>query len=402
MGIHAFRARTIVTFAGEAPARTRAELEAPCAALDDGVLVVDDRRILAVESFAAFKRGPYALCPLTDLGEVRLAPPLINAHCHLELSHLAGATRGGDGFTSWLQSLIPLAARLVEPEVLLAGIRRALDESGRSGVVHVADVGSRNPALVAQAAGQDHGVTHLLEVFGYGPPASADELPQSLAAQGYCPKVALDLPPERHPWCAVAGHALYSTSPEGLRAAFAWCRERRRPFSMHLAESQEEDDCLRHGAGALYALLRQRILPSGWVCPGASPAAYAERLGLLAPHTLAVHCVRCSSTDVAILSRNRASVCLCPRSNCFIGVGSAPAEQMAEQGVLLCLGTDSLASNETLDMQSEMHTARTLWGFSDRAVLRMATLNAAYALRLDHLGALVPGKAPSFRIVPES
>ena len=395
--VKAFRAKSIVTLAGEGPARTRSELEAPLAAMDDGVLVVDGGRVLAVESFTAFKHGVHSLCPITDLGDVRLTPALVNAHCHLELSHLAGAVPGGNGFAAWVKVLIPLASKPVLPDVLLSHIGTALEQVRQSGTAHVGDVGSRNPALVAQAAGQDHGITHFLEILGFGPAAPSGSVPEELAAQGYCPEAAATLPPDRHPWCAVSGHALYSTSPEALRAAFAWCRERERPFSMHLAECPEEDDCLLYGKGDLHDLLRRGLMPPDWRHPGMLPVGYADSLGLLGPHTLAVHCVRCSPGDVATLARASASVCLCPRSNRFIGVGQAPAEIMAENGLLLCLGTDSLASNHDLDMRQEMWTAQEFWGFSDQAVLRMATVNAAHALGLSHLGSLTPGKAAAFR-----
>lgn len=398
--VEAFRAKSIISFAGESPARTRTELEAPLSALDDGVLVLDGGRLLAAESFAAFRRGPHSLCPLTDLGEVSLVPAFANAHCHLELSHLAGAVPGGSGFTAWVRNLVSQATRPVLPGLLLKSVRAALERAVESGTAHVGDVGSRNPALVARAAEGLCGVTHFLEVLGSDRPGPAGIVPEELAAEGYCPPAAADLTPDRHPWCAVSGHALYSTSPEGLRAAFAWCRERQRPFSMHLAECAEEDDCLLHGKGDLHDMLRGSLLPRDWRHPGIRPVEYAEALGLLGPGTLAVHCVRCSPADVAILARNRASVCLCPRSNRYIGVGIAPADNMAERGLLLCLGTDSLASNTDLDMRREMLAAREHWGFSERAVLRMATLNAAHALGLSHLGSLTPGRAAKFTLYP--
>ncbi|MDR2489166.1 MAG: amidohydrolase family protein [Desulfovibrio sp.] len=399
--LQAFRAKSVITLAQEGAARGIKALEAPLAELDDGVIVVEDKRVVSVESFSAFRRSVHSLCSLTDLGYVRLAPALINAHCHLELSHLAGATRGGGGFTAWLLSLIPLAAEAVLPEVLLKRLHAVLEQVRHSGTVHVGDVGSRNPALVAQAAEKRCGITHFLEVFGFGRPAPSEYIPQVLAAQGYCPEAAAFLSPDRYDWCAIAGHSLYSVSPEALLAAFAWCRERRRPFSVHLAESGEEEECLLHGKGALYELLRQRLLPHDWRHPGMKSTAYAGMLGLLGPRTLAVHCVQCSSADISLLARKGTNVCLCPRSNHFIGTGLAPAERMAEKGVLLCLGTDSLASNHDLDMKKEMQAARTFWGFSDRAVLRMATVNAAHALDLGHLGVIAPGKTAAFFIYPD-
>jgi cytosine/adenosine deaminase-related metal-dependent hydrolase len=314
---------------------------------------------------------------------------------------LAGLTRRGDGFVPWLQSLIPLAAKPALPELLLRHLHEALEQVRRGGTAHVGDVGSRNPALVARAAGQGCGLTHFLEVFGFSRPPLSDSMPQQLAAQGYCPPAASSLTPEAWEGCAIAGHALYSTAPEGLRAAFAWCREHRRPFSIHLAESAEEEDCLLRGKGDLHELLCERLLPADWRHPGMRPVEYADRLGLLGPRTLAVHCVHCSPEDTALLARRRVNICLCPRSNRFIGVGLSMAKQLLEQELLLCLGTDSLASNDDLDMREELRAARELWGFSAEAVLRMATVNAAYALGLDHLGALMPGKAAAFFIYKE-
>ena len=431
---NAFRAKTIITLAGEGPAYSLKELEAPLHVLDDGVVVVENGIIIEVEPYAAFKRRRAAQFSLTDLGDVTLAPGLINAHCHLELSHLSGKTVAGKGFVPWLQSLVPLASAPVAPEVLQSALFLAVEQLRQSGTAHVGDVGSRNPALVAEAMRSENameitqkirnsteyclsgpaqiGVTHFLEAFGFGPPAldaaqsdgtnSTAVLPPELAANGYCPQAASSLPVDRYPHCAVAGHALYSTSPEAMRAAYSWCCEHNRPFSMHLAEHEEEIDCLCHGKGSLYDMLRSRILPSGWTAPGIGPVAYAHRLGLLGPRTLAVHCVHCAPADIALLAQSKTSVCLCPRSNAFITVGTAPATAMAKSGILLCLGTDSLASNDDVDLRNDMLTAQELWEFSPRATLRMATVNGAHALGLAHLGTLEPGKAAVFSCIPSA
>ncbi len=411
----AFRAKRIVTLAGEGAARGMRALDAPPAFLDDAVIVAADGRIESVEPYAAFRRRRDRP-DLADLGGVTLVPGLINAHCHLELAHLHGLTVLGRGFVPWLRSLIPLAARPVEKETLLAALQGFLRQWRIAGVAHAGDVGSRNPALAAEAlrlcraeesapAGQSAALppfpelTHFLEVFGFGPAQTG--LPKALAAGGFCPPAAGDLAPERFAHAAVAGHALYSTSPQGLRAAFDWCREHSRPFSMHLAEHQEEDDCLLRASGELHDLLRQRVLPPDWQAPGLAPAAYAASLGLLSPLTLAVHAVRCSAGDIDLLRRCGASVCLCPRSNKAIGTGTAPARQMAEAGVTLCLGTDSPASNADLDMGNEMLAAAGTWGFSPPALLRMAAPNGAHALRLPRLGSIEPGKALSFAELPQ-
>ncbi len=442
----AFRAKTIISLAGEKAASSLAALDAPLERHSDAVIMARDGLVEAVESYSSF-RARKDNTPLLDLGDATLVPGLINAHCHLELSHLQGQTVLGQGFVPWLLSLIPLAARPIVPDELLNILKVTVKDLSHCGTAHVGDVGSRNPALVAQAieiSGKDTGcvqcrlpgfasktgtgtsfnpifgaesrprssalpclpvtVTHFLESFGFGPPLLPGALPPELAADGYCPPVAATLAPERYPHASVAGHALYSTSPAALAAAHAWCRANHRPFSMHLAEHPEEDVCLQHGNGALFELLSERILPAGWQAPGLAPTAFADSLGLLSRDTLAVHCVRCSSSDIALLRQCEAAVCLCPRSNAAIAVGSAPAEEMARAGVPLCLGTDSLASNHSLDLQEEMLAARYAWQFSPRAVLRMATVNGAEALKLNGpggLGSLAPGRRLSFAVLRE-
>jgi cytosine/adenosine deaminase-related metal-dependent hydrolase len=341
----------------------------------------------------------------TDLGDICMAPGLINAHCHLELSHLAGKTMSGRGFAAWVRSLLAALRESASEGGDLAVYLKTLNGMLDAGTAHVGDVGSRYVPLTRQAAchaAQERRIhyplTHFLEVLGFAPPESKGELPQAVAAQGYAPLCTAALSEDAFPHCAVSGHALYSTAPEGLRAALAWCGQQRRPFSLHLAESEEEQECLRLGRGALYDLFASNALPSDWSAPGLGAVEYAERLGLLTPLTIAVHCVRCSDADIERLARSGVAVCLCPRSNTYIGVGKAPAGAMAEAGIVLCLGTDGLSSNHDLDMRRELAALCDEHGFSPRAALRIATVNGAAVLGLPLLGTLSLGKAACFSL----
>lgn len=489
----AFRAQGAMGLTDEDPARSLAALDAPAARLEDAVLIARDGLIESLTTYASFRRSRDRDIPLTDLGPVLITPGLINAHCHLELSHLAGKTRQGAGFAAWMRSLVPLADAPVQEEVLSRAIGRAVEQIRRSGTAHVGDVSGRNPALVAKTAragllageegfsgsgadspdaegafGQavdsasrldpsscgangasrsdlaasfeeaaaDHdpglaapgskdaftfgraaassfpgtlpeaaffpgllGITHFLEAFGFGRRAAEQGGPlPDLAAFAEAQALAAFLLLEARGQCAVSGHALYSTAPQTLRAALDWCARNARPFATHLAESPEEGECLRQGRGALHDMLRERVLPRSWTPPGLGPVEYADRLGLLRPFSLLVHCVQCSARDAALLAARGCSICLCPRSNDFIGVGRAPARVLAGAGALLCLGTDSLASNTDLDLRKELAAARNAWGFSGRAVLRMATVNAARALGLVKHGSLKPGSSAVFSL----
>ena len=426
---NAYRAKCIIALGREKQARALRSLDAPVRALENAVLLTRGGRIEAVETYAAYRRRAHQNIAFTDLGEVCMAPGLINAHCHLELSHLAGKTASGQGFAVWLRSLVALLRESLGeplpggpgsvsgsniPQVALQALYlRTLSEALDAGTAHMGDVGGRYALLTWQAARRaalerdmPHPLTHFLEVLGFSPPedgalsagGALPALPRAIAAQGYAPSCAATLPEDAYPHCALSGHALYSTAPEGLRAALAWCGERDRPFSLHLAESQEEEECLRRGSGALYDFMAASLLPSGWSAPGLGAVEYAGRLGLLTPQTLAVHSVQCSGADIERLARAGAAVCLCPGSNAYIGVGKAPALAMAGAGITLCLGTDGLSSNHDLDMRRELALLRDTYGFSPQAALRVATVNGAAVLGLPLLGTLEPGKAACFSL----
>ena len=423
----AYRAERIIPLRGEKRA-VGAALEAPAKVVRDGVLLTRDGVTEAVEPYATYRRRGLPGAALVDLGNVCMTPGLVNAHCHLELSWLAGKTRSGGGFAQWLRSLI---ASLREPlpdasdasgvpdgldtsdtaeEPIGNGIirdagRKALWDMLDNGMVHVGDVGSRNTRMICEAAGAaraerglPYPVTHFLEAFGFGPPENAGAVPEFVDADGYTPLCAAAVPDYGLEHCAVAGHALYSTGPEAMRAAQQWCARRNKPFSMHLAESEEEEEALYGGTGPLHDIFRTGVLPREWKAPGMGSVSYADSLGLLTPGTLAVHCVQCSETDIALLAGRRTAVCLCPRSNTYIGVGAAPALKMAEAGVLLCVGTDGLSSNHDLDLRMEVIALCDKHGFSPFAALRTATVNGAAVFGLHAQGTLEPGRHAAFSL----
>lgn len=394
----AIRASHIVPFLGQGPARGLETLLEPLELLEDAVLLVSRGRIDGLESYVDFCRRAASDYTLTDLGEVCLAPGLVNAHCHLELSHLGGCTLPGKGFAAWLNSLVLLLHERHNPEEVRRAMVLALEDMLAAGSVHCGDVSSRMPLEISAAAasladslGIPYPLTHFLECIGFAEPKSG-----SYTARGYSPLPMGRVPLERRRRFIIAGHALYSTDPKALRAASYWCWERGRVFGLHLAESRSEHECLAYGSGPLYEVLRDSLLPHGWEAPGMSPIDYADKLQLLTPFTLAAHCVHLSDADIERLSLSGVNVCLCPRSNEYVGVGRARAEKMAGADILLCLGTDGLCSNHDLDMQKEMRAAMELYGLPGRAVLRMATLNGAYALGLDDLGSLTPGNAAAW------
>jgi cytosine/adenosine deaminase-related metal-dependent hydrolase len=188
----------------------------------------------------------------------------------------------------------------------------------------------------------------------------------------------------------LAAHAPHSVSPALLRLLVA----RGGPAALHLAESRDEAAFLADGSGDWPGFLAQRGLGHVAFAPArSSPVRYADGLGLLHPRLVAAHGVQVDAADRETLVRRGVHVVLCPRSNRNLRVGEADVPALAAAGVRLALGTDSLASAETLDVLDDaafLH--RRFPGLDPAAIVRMATLGGAEALGLADLGAIAPGR----------
>ncbi len=155
---------------------------------------------------------------------------------------------------------------------------------------------------------------------------------------------------------------------------------------------------------AFLDLLQGRGRLLDFAAPKKRPVQQAAELNLLDESTLAVHCVKVTDEDIETVRQSGATVCLCPRSNEFIGVGREKKEKWMASGVDLCLGTDSLASNHDLDLFNEgvylKQNIRCELSLED--LLAMLTRNPAKIMGVaDKLGTLEPGKLAAFATVPD-
>jgi cytosine/adenosine deaminase-related metal-dependent hydrolase len=361
--------------------------------LKDAAVVVHDQLILDVGSFDHMRRT--FVGPVRDLGDLTLAPATFNSHTHLEMTHLLGQTVSGQGFVAWVESLLASNAYgLDEPLV-----RSELARLESRGCAFVADISTRNaPRLAEILAASGLGFAAFQEAIGSVVPEEPASLLHQVEAVAEGGRGA----------CSVAGHALYSTSGELMRAAKAVAAERGLPFSLHLAEHGEEDAILLTGQSAFLDLLRSRGVISGYTAPEQRPVPLADELGLLDQGTLCVHCVTVTDEDIARIARSSASVCLCPRSNEHIGVGQAPLEKFLAAGVNVCLGTDGLCSNADLDPYAELAWLGQRQGgtLSLCQGLALITANPArfFGPRVPGagcLGSLAPGQQARFSVVPQ-
>lgn len=332
----------------------------------------------------------YCHCPEIFYSCV-LMPGLVNAHMHLELSHLQQSLclRPEEKFTDWIDALIARrAAEKNDREKIVSGFRTALQNQYRQGVVLLGDIGNEYfDELHGQEEALQPHVARMIEYLG----------PNHIACRTALSNLAaLD---ER---IGATGHAPYSTAPELLVAIKKRCNRLGHVFSIHTAESADEGEFLRNGTGCFQDFLKKKnswdglfsLFASGF--PGTID--YFDHLGILDEKTLLVHCVHVSAQELRLIQERGSTVCLCPGSNQFLGVGTAPVEQMVAVGLLPALGTDSPASNEAVDLWREMTIlGQCHAGLEDATVLAMATLGGARALGYGpDFGSLTVGKRAEF------
>ena len=362
--------------------------------IPDGGVLVRAGRIVAVDRFCQLASAD---ARVKDLDGRIITPALINCHCHLELSHLADLGREAapdGGMTGWIRAL--LARRQdYAPETAPAAGREALRFMHRRGVALVADIGNL-PASAGIGQGCETEARFFWEFLG-STEAAAE------AALANLPDNA----------CDCAAHAPYSCHPRLLKGLKARAVARGRLLPIHLAESEEEVEFLATGQGPFRDFIGERLRLSGLLAegqalselmpsPGLSPVAYLRQLGILDGDTLCVHLVHLTVQDLGLLAASGARACLCPGSNRHLGVGRAPAPELLRHHILPGLGTDSLASNEQLDIWREMAILQADHpGLKPELIFRMATLGGARALKVSQrLGAMAPSLEAKLLAVP--
>ncbi|WP_285907004.1 amidohydrolase family protein [Pseudodesulfovibrio pelocollis] len=350
--------------------------------IDDAAVIVSQGIVTEVGTYRCL--APTHCGPVTDLGDVTLAPGLVNAHSHLELAHLRGLCPQGQGFMAWVEDLLTRPIFDLDPALLY----KALDELKRTGTVMVGDIATR---FAKEMAG-------TLEASGLFFVVFAEAIGEAVPKKSFIPQAG-----HGRGVLSVAGHSLYTTHREVLRAAKAEAGARGLPFSLHLAEHDDEVAIMAGEPSAFLDLLRSRGRLLDFAPPGKGPVQHAADLGLLDETTLAVHCVKVTDQDIETVRASGATVCLCPRSNHFIGGDRAPWEKWVASGTPLCLGTDSLASNHDLDLYAEaLYFAERFEGdLSLTELLAMITRTPARILGAgDRLGTIEPGRVAAFSTVP--
>ena len=365
-----FTAEYVYTLAGEPLRHAFVEVE------DDGTVV---------------RTG---VCPAGEAVEAGiLCPGFVNAHCHVELSYMKGLFKKGTGMAGFIDQINELRdTSSMEDKV--AALQEQMDQMWAHGVQAMADISNCADSFAVKAAHPMYTRT-FLEVFGAQPSECNQVMAGVRKLQEQAHGFGLDAAPTPHSCYTMSPELVSASSAAGLEDGF---------LSFHSEESDQEEQMMMHGSGPMWDNRVANGIPTPPVTGTTSLEYFLQRLraaGLPEPvqgHVLLVH--ECCLTPEGAASAKKALaqpfLAICPLSNLFIHNTLPPISVMRESGIPICVGTDSLSSNDQLDMVAELLCLQQAFPeVSLQELLTWACLNGARFLgKEDVMGSLEAGKKP--------
>lgn len=366
-----------------------------------GAVAIDGDAIVAVGNAEEIK-SRYADADIEDFGNAAILPGFINCHSHLEVTSMRGALDDVEhDFRAWLLKLNDIRSGLTPADIESAAVIGAT-EGARAGVTCFGDIGRYGEAgFKALKSVGLRGV--LFQETEFSPDNStADADFEKLKAKF----LALREQSTDLVEVGLSPHSPYTVSRDlfALIAEFAIAEDVK--LTIHAAESSDEDALLMRGEGFFTDFYARMNL--NWEVPRCSPVEFLNSTGVLAARPLLAHCVTVSESDIALIAESGTRIAHCPKSNAKFGHGYAPLERFLDSGIVVGLGSDSVASNNICDLLEESRYAalssrnRPDRGrfVSAREVLNAATLGGSKALGLDDkIGTLDLGKQADIAIV---
>ncbi len=368
--------------------------------IENGAIKISGSRIAAIGSWKDFARETGV--EIIDLGDSILLPGLVNAHCHLDYTNMAGRLPPQKLFTDWIKLMLAAKAEWNYTEFAESWINGA-QMLLRTGTTTVADFEAVPELLPDVWNATPLRVISLLELTG----VKSRRSPQLILQEALD---RIDELPKSHSFAGLAPHAPYSTAPELIHLTAAAARERRLPISIHVAESDLEFEMFAHARGEMFDWLRRNGRDHS-DCGIGSPVQHLERNGALAENLLAVHLNYLANDDAALLAARKVSVAHCSRSHFYFQHAPFPFEKLMAAGVNVCLGTDSLATvykrrKETVELSlfDEMKQFAAVHpAIAPEKIVQMATVNGAQALGLGgQIGELIADASADLISIPFS
>lgn len=321
-----------------------------------------------------------------------ICPGFINAHCHLELSHMKNIIAPQTGMVPFLLQV--MGNRFADKEKIQQAIIDGKNEMLQNGIVAVGDICNTADTIIAKQNGQLH-YHNFIEVSGFVPATAAIRLTaaQQIATQfeSFFPATQISITP----------HAPYSVS---LKLFDLINNLPRNLLTLHNQESEAEQLFFTKGKGNLLKLFDTIGVNIDFFKPAgkSSLQTVCPLMNFLDKQWLLVHNCFTTADDIAACHLQKANVffCLCPGANIYIGNPLPDVAMLQQSGLTICLGTDSLASNYQLSILAEMkllqqHFPQLLL----TQLLQWATLNGAKALQTERFGSFEKGKQPGVLVL---
>ncbi|MGB0716816.1 MAG: amidohydrolase family protein [Phycisphaerae bacterium] len=359
--------------------------------IENAYIEIDDNLIVGFgEAASAPRRAD------EDFGDAVILPGFINAHTHLELTHLHKLVQPSPDFTDWLWRLVThFRANPLDEKRVADSVREGIRQTLAAGVVAIGDI-SRGPSLSRPqlVASPLYGVS-FGEVIAIGKG-------RSLLA----PKVTAAANRSAEPDRIVAGispHAPYTIEPDGIRLCVAVAAEQGSRMCMHLLETAEETDFTTKRTGVFVDYLqRLGVWDDDVPQAGHTPFGLAVSCGLLGPRCVLAHMNYVTDDEMTALAGAGASVAYCPQTHAAFEHPPHRFRDMLAAGINVCIGTDSLATNPTLSVMDELRFLHQRYPDVEvDLLLQLGTTNGARALGLDdRFGFLDTGRPAHLAVFP--
>lgn len=352
--------------------------------IENGTVEIADGRVIGISARPSRDAE--------DLGNVALIPGLVNAHTHLEFSHLADPLPAGVTFADWISGVI--AERGSRTSSVSESRTLGLTESRAAGVTAIGEIATS--LWRSEEAPQDGaGLQIFREVLGLSPDAVSARLAdlETHLAEGKTDPAGVSR--------GISPHAPYSVHPELLAGAVQLAGRHGATVAMHLAETAEELELLRGGTGPLVDLFQRMGIWRPEVAGRGRRPLDLLRVLAEAPRTLVVHGNYLDDEEIAFVARRpRMTVVYCPQTHAYFGHPPHPLPRLLEAGAAVALGTDSRASSHTLNLWNDVLLVRRAFPRLDpRNLLDLATRKGADALGFAERGRFGEGLPAALTLV---